>query len=175
MELRNTMINEVRELDIIKSSRHQKIIGDFGENLVCNWLSRSGFEVALVDHTGIDVIAFKEGVGRLGISIKSRTRLRKTESSSVNLFKKTVTTDDRVKIVQACNAFACEPWIGVYVETELGADLYLTSIDTYDKKYCTSNQSVDDWKMSTTFKDKYDQDTEVKHIHIDFKSISWAW
>ena len=47
-------------MEIIKSSRHQKIIGTFGENLICNWLSRSGFEVAVVDHTGIDIIAYKK-------------------------------------------------------------------------------------------------------------------
>ena len=28
--------------DISKSTRHQKIIGEFGEHLICNWLSRSG-------------------------------------------------------------------------------------------------------------------------------------
>ena len=46
------------DMEIIKTSRHQKIIGDFGELLVWNWLSRSGFEVALVDHTGIDILEF---------------------------------------------------------------------------------------------------------------------
>jgi hypothetical protein len=38
--------------EIDKSSRHSKIIGEFGEPFLCNWLSRSGFEVAVVDHTG---------------------------------------------------------------------------------------------------------------------------
>jgi len=55
-------------IDIEKSSRHQKIIGNLGENLVCNWLSRSGLEVTIVDHTGIDIIAYnprtKERLGR---------------------------------------------------------------------------------------------------------------
>ena len=45
-------------MEIIKSPRHQKIIGNFGESLICNWLSRSGFEVAVVDHTGIDIVAY---------------------------------------------------------------------------------------------------------------------
>ena len=45
-------------LSVDKSSRHQKIIGDFGEHLICNWLSRSGFEVTIVDHTGIDIVAY---------------------------------------------------------------------------------------------------------------------
>lgn len=44
------------DMEIVKSSRHSKIIGDFGENLICNWLSRSGFEVSIVDHTGIDIL-----------------------------------------------------------------------------------------------------------------------
>ncbi len=59
---------------ILKSSKHQKIIGDFGERLVCNWLSRSGFEVIVVDHTGIDLIAYHPtSRQRLGITVKSRT------------------------------------------------------------------------------------------------------
>jgi len=45
-------------MEIIKSSRHQKIIGNFGEQLICNMLSRTGFEVTIVDHTGIDIIAY---------------------------------------------------------------------------------------------------------------------
>ena len=45
-------------MDIDKSSRHKKIVGDLGEQLVCNWLSRSGWEVVLVDHTGIDIVAY---------------------------------------------------------------------------------------------------------------------
>lgn len=44
-------------MNIIKSTRHQKIIGDLGEYMICNWLSRSGFEVTLADHTGLDIIA----------------------------------------------------------------------------------------------------------------------
>ena len=73
-------------MDIIKSSRHQKIIGDFGESIICNWLSRSGFEVTVVDHTGIDIIAFNPSTNeRLGITVKSRTRKPSTEQESVNL------------------------------------------------------------------------------------------
>jgi len=45
-------------MSIEKSTRHQKIIGAFGEHFLCNWLSRSGFEVSIVDHTGIDLIAY---------------------------------------------------------------------------------------------------------------------
>ena len=55
-------------MDIRKSTRHQKIIGQFGESLICNWLSRSNFEVSIVDHTGIDIIAYNRKSGkRLGV------------------------------------------------------------------------------------------------------------
>ncbi|NLX07720.1 MAG: hypothetical protein GXY33_21485 [Phycisphaerae bacterium] len=55
-------------MKIVKSTRHHKIIGDFGEALVCNWFSRSGFEVIAVDHTGIDVVAFNPSTKqRLGV------------------------------------------------------------------------------------------------------------
>jgi integrase len=57
-------------VEINKSTRHQKIIGDYGEALVCNWFSRSGFEVAIVDHTGIDIVAYNpETKKRLGVAI----------------------------------------------------------------------------------------------------------
>ena len=72
---------------ITKSGYFSKIIGNFGENLVCNWLSRSGFEVALIDHTGIDVLAYQRATReRFGITVRSRTRLTGTENECVNLF-----------------------------------------------------------------------------------------
>jgi hypothetical protein len=62
-------------MEITKGNRFAKIIGNFGESAVCNWLSRSGFDVALVDHTGIDIVAYRPVTGeRLGISVKARTR-----------------------------------------------------------------------------------------------------
>jgi hypothetical protein len=43
-----------------KSTRHSKIAGEFGEYLFLYWLSKSGFEIALVDHTGIDLVAYNK-------------------------------------------------------------------------------------------------------------------
>ena len=118
-------------MEIKKSSRHQKIIGDFGENLVCNWLSRSGFEVILVDHTGIDIIAYNPSKKqRLGITVKFRTRDAGKEKGSVNVLSYQKEKDDRQKLLNACEAFACEPWIAVYVETLEFADLFIN-----DKEY----------------------------------------
>ena len=42
-------------MNVIKSTRHAKITGDFGEKMVLYWLSKYGFECALVDHTGIEI------------------------------------------------------------------------------------------------------------------------
>lgn len=99
---------------ITKSTRHHKIIGDFGEEFLCNWLSRSGFEVAVVDHTGLDVLAYHPETGRrFGISVKSRTRGSGTEKDNVTIFSYRKANDDRKKLLDACKAFACEPWVAV--------------------------------------------------------------
>lgn len=52
-------------------SRAPKQLGDFGEGLVTYLLIRNGFEVAVVDHVGADLIAEKEGQ-RFAISVKTR-------------------------------------------------------------------------------------------------------
>jgi len=104
-------------MEILKSSSHPKIIGKFGENIICNLLSRSGFETAFVDHTGIDVVAYNPSTNeRLGITIKSRTRNVGKERTAVNIFRSR--KEDRRKLLDACKAFACKPWIAIYVETE---------------------------------------------------------
>ncbi len=160
-----------KPIDIKKSSRHQKIIGDLGEHLVCNWLSRSGFEVTIVDHTGIDVIAYDPKTKkRLGITVKSRTRNSGKEKESVNLFNNR--KGDRQKTREACEAFNCEPFIAVYTETTNYADLYLTSLGHYDARY-HKKRVVDDWKMSPKWLTTYDEDEEVKHLHIEFRAKSW--
>lgn len=157
-------------MEISRGTRHSKIIGDFGEYLVCNWLSRSGFEVSRVDHTGIDVVAYNPSAGRYGITVKSRTRTSGKESESVYVFRK----DDRKKLLDACEAFGCEPWIAVYVELECTADLYLTSLVNYDSKYRAGNASaIDAWGMTPMQMQGYVADAEVRHIRIAFKDENW--
>ena len=161
-------------MEIDKSSRHQKVIGKFGEWFVCNWLSRSGFEVVLVDHTGIDIIAYNPKTKqRLGITVKSRTRNIGREGESVNLLSYQKGKDDRKKLKDACKAFACDPWIAVYVETLKSADLYLTSLKQYDKKYGKKGKAIDDWKMTREHKLRYEKDAAVKHIGIKFSPTNW--
>ena len=89
--LRNNSVHTIdpEVIMIEKSSRHSKIIGNLGEQLIGNWLSRSGFEVALVDHTGIDIIAFnKKTSKRIAVTVKSRTRNEGKEKDTVLVFLK---------------------------------------------------------------------------------------
>ena len=163
-------------MGISKSSRHKKIIGNFGENLICNWLSRSGFEVLIVDHTGIDIIAYNPSTKneRFGITVKSRTRDVGKETESVNLFLNR--KEDRQKLLDACKAFACEPWIAIYVETADFADVYLTSLENYDNKYHSKmDVTTETWKMSEQHKESYAEDPNIKHIRIKFDVTSWNW
>jgi len=56
-------------MNITKSSRHLKIAGNFCEHLFLYWLSKSGYEVALIDHTGIDLIAYNIQV-KIGLAFQ---------------------------------------------------------------------------------------------------------
>ncbi len=164
-------------MDIEKSSRHQYIIGKFGEYLLCNWLSRTGFEVILVDHTGIDVIAYHSKTGkRIGITVKSRTRNVGSETTQVNLLSYRKGKNDRQRVIDACTAFGCEPWIAVYVETAEYSELFLTSLENYDRKYRISEgRTLDTWKMIPKYKELYLADKEVKYIHTDYHGDAWHW
>jgi len=162
-------------MEIAKSSRHKKIIGNFGESLICNWLSRSGFEVTVVDHTGIDVIAYSPSTNqRLGITVKSRTRNVGKEDTQVNIFSCQKGKNDRQKLLDACKAFACEPWIAIYVETANFADVYLTSLENYDHRYRgKEGKAIDDWKMTKRDRERYGKDPNVMHIEIKFSPTNW--
>ena len=52
-------------------------------------------------------------------------------------------------MLDACEFFECEPWIGIYVETTGGAEVYLTSLEHYDSKYLGNRDNViHGWKMN---------------------------
>ena len=161
-------------MKIQKGSRHQKIIGDCGENIICNWLSRSGFEVVIADHTGLDIIAFNPSTEeRFGITVKSRTRISGTEEDDVNIFSYQKGKDDRQKLLDSCKAFGCEPWIAVYVETSKNAHIYLTSLKNYDEKYRKIGNAIDTFKMKEKYKAIYRNDPDVKYIKIEFQTDNW--
>lgn len=157
-----------------KSTRHSKIIGDFGESFVCEFLSREGFEIAKVDHTGLDLIAYNPADKKhLGISVKSRTRNEGKEKLAVNVFSCQKGKDDREKLNAACDAFGCKPWIAVYVENLSGADLYLVDLDIFDKY--KGGKVVETWKMDNASKERYAVDPCVKHIRIEMNVNKWRF
>jgi hypothetical protein len=105
-------------------------------------------------------------------AVKSRTRKPGTETDSVNLFQGA--KDDRRKLLDACEAFGCEPWIGVYAECDARADLFLTSLENYDRRYGTRGENaIDGWKMTEKLVKEYESDPEVRHIRIDFEAGNW--
>ena len=158
-----------------KSTRHSKIIGDFGESFVCEFLSREGFEIARVDHTGLDLIAYNPVDKRhLGITVKSRTRdTKQKESVAVNVFSHQKGKNDREKLKAACKAFGCKPWIAVYVENANVADLYLTRLGTFNKLH--GGKAIETWKMDEKSKKRYLENPDIKHISIQLNTSKWRF
>ena len=161
--------------EIDKSSRHSKIIGNYGETLICNWLSRSGFEVVIVDHTGIDIIGYNPKTNkRIGITVKARTRPAHRENSAVHILRKE--NKDEQKVLLACKAFSCEPWIAIYVETKNYGELYLTSLGHFNSRYNRpKSRRIASWNMNKKTTDLYSKDKKVKHIKFSFQYTNWNW
>ena len=111
-------------MDILKSSRHSKITGDFGETLLLYWLSKYGFECAPINHTGIDLIARNPHTQELmGISVKSRSRSRGAEGMQLRIPK-----DNFQKAEAACKAFGCAPHFAIVIDAGSTIRCFLTSM-----------------------------------------------
>ena len=124
-----------------------------------------------------DIIAHHPKTGkRIGITVKSRTRNVGSETTQVNLLSYRKGKNDRQRVLEACTAFGCEPWIAVYVETSEYSELFLTSLENYDNKYRISEErALDTWKMSPKYKSKYLADNEVKYVRAEYKGDGWVW
>lgn len=158
-----------KTLEMKKSSRHTKIFGDFAENLICHWLSRSGFEASIVDHTGIDIVAYNpETKERLGITVKSSCATKGKERESVNLHR----FKGWQKVLDACSYFGCIPWIAVYVETTNYANIFLTSLENYNYKY-RRERKMDDWQIGPKHIKNYESDKNVMYVHFKFEGKNW--
>jgi hypothetical protein len=164
-------------IGIEKSSRYTKVMGDYGEQVVRKWLARSGWEVSdSSDQNGLDIKASRKlatgGYVRLGITVKARTRWEKNKNESVYVFHP---KSKRKQLLEACEVWGLEPWIAVYVEFDDHADLYLTSLDNYDRKYGDNKTVVDAWSITDNMRAEYTKDGKVKDVHIDFKATNWDW
>jgi Holliday junction resolvase-like predicted endonuclease len=153
--------------EIKKSTRHSKIAGDFGETLVLYWLSKSGFECAKIDHTGIDLIASNPHTNEImGISVKSRTRLEGKETESV-----TIPADDFDKIDAACHAFHCSPYFAIVVDAKDSIKVFITSkahlLELFPKRVGCY------WKMSRSHLERYTDDPQVMAFEFQTKHGRW--
>lgn len=159
-----------------KSSRHSKICGDFGENIVLYYLSKHNFEVSLVDHTGIDIVGFnKDTTNRIGISVKSRTRTLERPNDGLLIDGK-----NYGKIINSCEFFGCIPWIAFVIDklhSEINGELYiyLMSVETLLDYYPQfKNENDFTFSMSDDRINKYNNDDKINKIKFEYKMDRWG-
>ncbi|HEX9883122.1 MAG TPA: hypothetical protein VGA79_04070 [Desulfobaccales bacterium] len=165
--------NDYRQKDKImmkveKSSRHSKITGNFAEGLILYWLSKYGFECALVDHVGVDIIARNPLTQELmGISVKSRSRSTGKEGQYVH-----ISNDHFEKIEEACRAFACVPYLAVVVDEGTEIHAFITSMAHFLFLF-PRRETAAGWKMNRTWLDHYEKDPEIKYFRFRHETINW--
>jgi Holliday junction resolvase-like predicted endonuclease len=153
---------------ILKSSRHAKITGDFGEVLVLYWLSKYGFECARVDHTGIDIIARNPHTQELmGISVKSRSRNVGTEQSSLR-----ISADNFEKARAACDAFSCTPYFAIVIDAGTSIRAFLLSMEHLLTLHSVGKTSAS-WKMGEKYLSQYANDSEIKTFELQTATPRW--
>jgi Holliday junction resolvase-like predicted endonuclease len=155
-------------MQVIKSSRHAKLAGDFGESLVLYWLSKYGYECARVDHTGIDIIAKNPHTGELmGISVKTRSRVAGTDEDSVSIHN-----SHFEKVEKACKAFGCVPYFAIIVDAGEAIRVYVISMQRLLEIY-PLGKIVCNWKMKYKSLSKYEQDPQIKVFIFSSKMVRW--
>ena len=155
-------------MDVLKSTRHAKITGDFGESAILYYLSLSGFECARVDHTGIDLIARSARLPQpYGISVKARSRAPGTESTALNLYKK-----DFPKLEAACEAFGCTPYVGLVFDSSDYLRVYVLQL-AHLRKLAPGGAKVIAWPMSPTKVAAYAEDPAI--MSIEWRRIASRW
>ncbi|MGA7807542.1 hypothetical protein [Bradyrhizobium sp.] len=150
-----------------KSSRHSKIAGDFAESLVLYWLSKSGYECARVDHTGIDIIAAdKAGQARIGISVQCRSRLAGREKESLNLH-------EFEKAREACRAFSCKPYAALVVDGGNIIRCFMVSLDHLEQIASGTSGAQRYWLMSDKFLKKNKDDANIQRFELAYTNLNW--
>ena len=144
------------------------LTGAFGEALVLYWLSKHGYECALIDHTGIDLIArspLSEDV--LGISVKTRSRLKGTESEPLKIARRELD-----KVVAACDAFQCNPYFAVVID---GADIirvYISAL-THFETICSPKSDYLYWRMRAADVERYEADEAIRTFSLRIAAGRW--
>lgn len=155
-------------VQILKSSRHSKITGDFTEHLVLYWLSKHGFECARVDHTGIDLIARNpHGDELMGISVKSRSRNPGTETAPIN-----INESDVVKAEEACSIFRCVPYFAIVSDMKDRIVCLVLPVKRL-RDILSDGKAIHQWKMTEQALNQYYADPEIKVFEFETKTRSW--
>jgi hypothetical protein len=156
------------KLQIIKSTRHAKITGEFGEAMVLYWLSKFGFECALVDHTGIDITARNPHTQEImGISVKSRCRTETTEQDYI-----TIPNDNFIKAEAACQAFGCVSYFAIVVDGGYTIRAFILSMKRL-LDYFPQGKNAAGWKMTDTYLRRYADDPAI--TTFEFKTQTTRW
>ncbi len=155
-------------MKVIKSSRHSKITGDFAESLILYWLSKHGFECALVDHTGIDIIARNPHTNEvMGISVKSRSREIGKEGQYVHILNEHFS-----KVETACKSFACIPYFAIVVDQGNEVFCFITKmehlLELFPKKKTSSG-----WKMNKKWLKRYAKDKDIIYFKFQYQTFNW--
>ncbi len=154
-------------MEVLKSSRHSKITGDFAEALVLYWLSKYGFECARVDHTGIDLIARNpHNQELLGISVKSRSRNTGKEFTSV-----LIPRDDVEKAEIACKAFGCIPYFAIVVDAGNKITAFILSMENLLR--ITKGKKTYNWKMTPKHIEEYYNDPNIVIVEFHYETKRW--
>lgn len=153
---------------INKSTRHQKITGDFGEHLTLYLLSKYGFECAKVDHTGIDIIARNPHTQEvMGISVTMRSREVKNASKSVGRNSGHVE-----KLKSACEAFKCTPYFSFVIDRDEKMSVFIVALETF-LKFTPNGRSVLNWKMTPAAIEMYSKHKKIYRWESNHKVESW--
>jgi len=154
---------------IEKSKRHSKLTGDFGETMLMYWLSKHGYDVAKVDFTGIDLIAYnRKTKERLGITVRARSRMEGTGKTSVSLPK-------RKKVFDACKSFACSPYLAIVVDSVDEGNkirLYLLAWSEIKKLHIKGGEK--NWYMKKRYLEKYEKNPKIKKITFNYEIKDWS-
>lgn len=157
------------EMKINKSTRHSKITGTFGEALILYWLSKYGFECALIDHTGIDIIARNPHTKELmGISVKSRSRTEGAEKDYVG-----IPYDNLKKVTAACNAFGCAPYFAIVVDAGDTLNGFIIPMKHLLNLSTEGGKTYKGWRMRKSDLEKYAQDPKIKSFIFKTKTVNW--
>ncbi len=155
-------------MKVEKSTRHSKITGDFAESLVLYWLSKYGFESALVDHTGIDLISRNPHTNELmGISVKARSRKTGKEGQYLR-----ISNDNFSKAHAACDAFGCIPYFALVIDQGNKIYAFITSMSHLLELHPMA-QTSSGWKMTKKWLQTYRDDPEVKMFEFEHETSSW--